>query len=218
MMSDVPAHRNSVPRKRRQKNIWRLHKRLGRIWPRKGWGILYGGRHVGGMGALAQAALAGGGWVIGVSAGGRAACWVKYPASGEEGTLQTRTLEERKSAMVRPVRGAVALPGGWGTLDEIAYVMRKPAKAAVLPKEWLEGREEIAMRETATPVVLFHVNCFYDGLAKLMQAMCDSKFAKRDGVCHELREPQQVTDYLESLSVSNSPKNDGANRARLSST
>ena len=83
----------------------------------QGIGIVYGGGNVGLMGAVADAALAAGGEVIGV-----------IPESllakelGHEGCTElrvTRTMHERKQMMVDLSDGFVALPGGFGTLDEL---------------------------------------------------------------------------------------------------
>ena len=83
----------------------------------RGIGIVYGGGRVGLMGALADAALTAGGEVVGI-----------IPQSlvdrelAHEGVTElhvVETLHERKALMVEKSDAFVALPGGFGTLDEL---------------------------------------------------------------------------------------------------
>lgn len=89
---------------------------LGAALAGRGLGLVYGGAHVGLMGAVADAALAGGGEVVGV-----------IPSSmvdrevARRGLTQlhvVRTMHERKALMADLSDAFVALPGGYGTLDE----------------------------------------------------------------------------------------------------
>jgi uncharacterized protein (TIGR00730 family) len=84
---------------------------------RRGLGLVYGGGRVGLMGAVADAALAGGGEVIGV---------IPQELVDRElahgGLTELRvvgSLHERKALMAELSDGFVALPGGFGTLDEL---------------------------------------------------------------------------------------------------
>ena len=98
----------------------RLAEELGASLAARGIGIVYGGGRVGLMGALADAALAAGGEVIGV-----------MPQSlidreiGHRGLSQLRvvgSMHERKAQMAELADGFVALPGGVGTLEELFEV------------------------------------------------------------------------------------------------
>jgi uncharacterized protein (TIGR00730 family) len=84
-------------------------------------GIVYGGGHIGLMGVLADAALAAGGEVIGV-----------IPEALEEKELAHRKLTElrvvasmhaRKAEMERLSDGFIALPGAFGTADELFEIL-----------------------------------------------------------------------------------------------
>jgi uncharacterized protein (TIGR00730 family) len=79
--------------------------------------LVYGGARVGLMGAVADAALAAGGRVIGVIPRG----FVQKEVAHDELTelLLTDTLAERKERMVELSDAFVALPGGFGTYDEL---------------------------------------------------------------------------------------------------
>src|SRR6185312_9713363 len=93
----------------------------GRLIAERGIELVYGGGHVGLMGALADAALAANGRVIGV-----------MPQSlidrevGHGGLSEMRivgSMHERKALMVELADGFIALPGGYGTLDEFCEVL-----------------------------------------------------------------------------------------------
>jgi uncharacterized protein (TIGR00730 family) len=87
----------------------------------RGIGVVYGGGRVGLMGALADAALAAGGDVIGVIPGRLVERELAHP-----GLTQLRvvdTLHQRKQLMAELSDGFVALPGGLGTLEELAEVL-----------------------------------------------------------------------------------------------
>ena len=82
-----------------------------------GHGLVYGGGSVGLMGVVADAALAAGGEVIGVIPGGLFSEEIAHPALTELHTVAT--LAERKALMAELSGAFVALPGGYGTLDEL---------------------------------------------------------------------------------------------------
>lgn len=93
---------------------------LGRLLARRGIGIVYGGASVGLMGAVADAALAEGGEVIGVIPRGLLAREV-----GHRGLSDLRvvgSMHARKALMAELSDAFIALPGGAGTLEEIAEV------------------------------------------------------------------------------------------------
>jgi len=94
---------------------------LARLLAEQGLGIVYGGASCGLMGLIADEALAAGGEVIGV-----------LPRSLQERELAHRgltqlhivnSMHERKALMADLADGFVALPGGFGTLDEFCEVL-----------------------------------------------------------------------------------------------
>jgi uncharacterized protein (TIGR00730 family) len=98
----------------------RLAEDLGRSLAARGLGVVYGGGRVGLMGALADAALAAGGEVIGVIP--RA---LMDREIGHRGLTDLRivgSMHERKALMAELADGFVALPGGIGTLEELFEV------------------------------------------------------------------------------------------------
>jgi uncharacterized protein (TIGR00730 family) len=86
----------------------------------RGIGVVYGGSRVGMMGALADAALASGGEVIGIIP--RRLVDRELAHTGLTELRVVETLHERKAEMAATSDGFIALPGGLGTLEELAEV------------------------------------------------------------------------------------------------
>jgi len=90
---------------------------LGRRIGERGLALVYGGARVGLMGALADAALAAGAPVVGVLP--RALSSVEVAHSGLTELVLVDGLHARKARMTAESDAFVALPGGFGTLDEL---------------------------------------------------------------------------------------------------
>lgn len=94
---------------------------MGELAARRGLGVVYGGGHVGLMGIAADGALAAGGEVIGVIP---TALEARELAHG--GLTELRvvgSMHERKALMAELADAFVALPGGYGTLEEFCEVL-----------------------------------------------------------------------------------------------
>jgi uncharacterized protein (TIGR00730 family) len=87
----------------------------------RGIGVVYGGGRVGLMGALADAALAAGGQVTGVIPDSLQRREVAHP--GITDLRVVGTMHERKALMADLADGFIALPGGFGTLDEFFEIL-----------------------------------------------------------------------------------------------
>jgi uncharacterized protein (TIGR00730 family) len=94
-----------------------LAAELGRTLAERGIGLVYGGGRVGMMGALADAALAAGGEVIGVIP--RALVARELGHRGVSELKVVESMHDRKALMSELSDAAAALPGGIGTLDEL---------------------------------------------------------------------------------------------------
>ena len=95
--------------------------RLGELIARRGLRLVYGGGNVGLMGVVAEAAMAAGGEVIGVIPEALMAREL-----GHGGVTELRvvgSMHERKALMADLGDGFVALPGGFGTLEEFCEVL-----------------------------------------------------------------------------------------------
>lgn len=93
---------------------------LARLLARRGVRIVYGGAHVGTMGALADAALAAGGEVTGVIP--RHLVEAEVAHEGLSRLHVVSSMHERKALMAQLSDAFIALPGGLGTLEEFAEV------------------------------------------------------------------------------------------------
>lgn len=112
--------------------------------------LVYGGGNVGLMGVAADAALAGGGRVIGVIPG-----FLKEKELAHQGVSElhvTRTMHERKALMEDLAGGFIALPGGCGTYDEF-FEMLTWAQLSVHSK----------------PIGLLNVDGFFDPLLAMVK-------------------------------------------------
>lgn len=92
-------------------------REMGTTLAQRGITLVYGGGKTGLMGAVADGALEAGGAVIGVITEG-----MNTPALAHAGLTRmevTATIHERKARMYHLAEGYIALPGGYGTLDEL---------------------------------------------------------------------------------------------------
>ncbi|MEQ1870076.1 MAG: TIGR00730 family Rossman fold protein [Vicinamibacterales bacterium] len=94
---------------------------LGHTIAARGMDIVYGGAHVGLMGAVADAVLAGGREVVGVIPEALVARELAHGGLTELRIVQT--MHERKAVMADLADAFIALPGGWGTLEEFFEVL-----------------------------------------------------------------------------------------------
>ena len=90
---------------------------LGTRLAEQGLGLVYGGGSVGLMGTVADAALAAGGEVVGVIPDALAGKEIAHP--GLTRLHVVKSMHERKALMTELSDAFVALPGGFGTLDEL---------------------------------------------------------------------------------------------------
>lgn len=91
---------------------------LGRALVARGQTLVYGGGNVGLMGVVADTVMQGGGEVVGVIP--RSLLEREVGHRGVTRLEVVETMHERKSRMAELCDAFVALPGGWGTLEELA--------------------------------------------------------------------------------------------------
>jgi uncharacterized protein (TIGR00730 family) len=94
---------------------------LGRTLVVRGLGLVYGGARVGLMGVVANAVLASGGEVTGVIPAALVAKEVAH--TGLADLRIVASMHERKALMAELADAFIALPGGWGTLDEFFEIL-----------------------------------------------------------------------------------------------
>ena len=132
---------------------------LGHALVARGFGLVYGGGKTGLMGAVARAVMARGGRVVGVIPEFMKARELAFDAADELVTVVT--MRERKLLMEARADAFVALPGGFGTLEEILEILTL-RQLDVVQK----------------PCVFFNQDGFYDDLIRLFERMLAEKFFK----------------------------------------
>jgi len=154
---------------------------LGTQIAKEGHHLIYGGANIGLMGIVADAAMAAGGYVTGVIPG----FLVEYEIAhrGISDLIVVNSMHERKKRMADLTDAFIALPGGWGTLEELA--------------EMLTWNQLKVMRK---PIGLLNTLNFYDPLLNSMQAMVREGFLEAERLA-ELRvwaNPQLALHDLQS--------------------
>lgn len=99
---------------------------LGRQLGQRGIGLVYGGGNIGLMGAVADAALAAGVEVIGViprSLVGREVAGAAVEHTGVTRLEVVESMHARKARMAELADGFIALPGGFGTFEELFEIL-----------------------------------------------------------------------------------------------
>ena len=95
----------------------RAARELGNELAHRGIGVVYGGAAVGCMGAVADGALEAGGEVVGVLTQGLANREIAHPRLTRLEIVAS--MHERKARMAALSDAVIALPGGYGTFDEL---------------------------------------------------------------------------------------------------
>lgn len=96
-------------------------QQLGRAIAEHGYELVYGGAHVGLMGILANSALENGGRVVGVIP--QQLVDVEIAHRGLSELHVVNTMHERKALMTELSDAFIALPGGFGTLEELFEII-----------------------------------------------------------------------------------------------
>lgn len=94
---------------------------LARAIVSRGWGVAYGGGRVGLMGVVADAAIEAGGDVVGVIP--RSLGTKEIAHTGITKLHVVESMHERKALLVEMSDAFVALPGGYGTMDELHEIL-----------------------------------------------------------------------------------------------
>jgi uncharacterized protein (TIGR00730 family) len=130
---------------------------LGRGMVARGWGLVYGGGHAGLMGEVARAVKRSGGYVVGVIPEFMKSRELAWHEADELVTVMT--MRDRKRLMEERADGFVTLPGGIGTLEELAEIMTLRYLNR-LPK----------------PVILVNQDGYYDHLLRFFERMVEERF------------------------------------------
>ncbi len=130
---------------------------LGRTLAERGMGLVYGGARVGLMGAVADTVLEAGGEAIGVIPHALVAREVAHAGLTELHVVNS--MHERKALMADLAGAFIALPGGYGTLDELCEILTW-SQLGLHPK----------------PVGLLNVEGYFDPLLALFDRAVEEGF------------------------------------------
>ncbi len=134
---------------------------LGESIAKAGLGLVFGGSCLGLMGALADAALASGAEVIGVLP--QVLNGKEIAHTGLTALELVPTMHERKARMNALADGFIALPGGYGTLDEL-----------------LEAVTWAQLRLHEKPCVLVNTAGYWNGLLSFLDFVVAEGFLKTE--------------------------------------
>lgn len=125
-------------------------RELGEALAMRGWQLVYGGGNVGLMGVMARATMAAGGAVIGIIP--QALLDIEVGMRDATELIVTRTMRERKALMDERADAFIALPGGFGTFEELL--------------------ESLTLRQLGfhnKPIILVNLEGYYEPLLKLFE-------------------------------------------------
>ena len=154
-------------------------RRLGALLAERRIGLVYGGASVGVMGAVADAVLRGGGEVIGVIPKALVRRELAHDHLTELRVVES--MHERKALMAELSDAVIALPGGFGTFEELFETIT-----------W----SQLGIHRKAFGVL--NVAGFYDSLLALVQHSIDEGFVPPEhlGLILKANEPEELIDLL----------------------
>jgi uncharacterized protein (TIGR00730 family) len=152
---------------------------FGKALAGRGWGLVYGGGHVGLMGILADAVLQAGKPVIGVIP--RSMVEREWAHEGLTELHIVETMHQRKALMAKRAAAFAALPGGVGTADELFEIIT-----------WRQ------LHLHAKPIGLLNVAGFFDPLLAWLDRTVAEGFlrAENRALLHVAERPERLLDLL----------------------
>ncbi|MDB6121400.1 MAG: yvdD [Pedosphaera sp.] len=164
-------------------------EQMGTVLAKRGIELVYGGGRVGLMGTVANATLAAGGNVIGIIPESLMAKEVAH--QGLKDLRVVASMHERKAMMVDLADAFIAMPGGFGTLEEFCEVLT-----------WAQ------LGLHRKPHGLLNVEGFYDGFLTFLDHAVTEKFIR--SVHRELvitdKDPERLLDLLAHAKLPNLDK------------
>jgi len=154
-------------------------RRFGEALASRGWGLVYGGGHVGLMGILADAVLQAGGPVLGVIP--RSMVERELAHEGLTELHIVETMQQRKALMAERAAAFAALPGGVGTADEFFEIVT-----------WR------LLRLHDKPIGLLNIAGFFDPLLAWLDRTVVDGFLRPEHrrLLYVTEEPERLLDWL----------------------
>ena len=161
------------------RELYAAQRRLGGVLAARGLGLVFGAGHIGLMGILADAVLAAGGEAIGVIP--QSMVDKELAHTGLTRLEVVNTMHERKALMADLSDGFVALPGGFGTGDELFEILT-----------W----SQLGLH--AKPVGVLNVAGYFDPLLRWLDHAVNEGFIRPQhrGLLLEADDPDRLLDML----------------------
>ncbi|MGH8000922.1 MAG: TIGR00730 family Rossman fold protein [Brasilonema sp.] len=162
---------------------------LGKVLAQRKLSLVYGGGNVGLMGTVADECLAAGGEVIGVIPDFLVAKEIAH--AGLTQLHIVKSMHERKTMMAQLSDAFVALPGGYGTLEEFCEILT-----------WAQ----LGLHQK--PFALFNIKGYYDSVLKFFDKAVTEEFLRpiHRSLVLEASEPENLLDLLASYQPQNVDK------------
>lgn len=162
-----------------------IARQVGALLAANGIRLVYGGGNIGLMGILADAVMAAGGTVLGVIPVG-----LFETEQGHRGItelIEVGSMHERKARMAAEAEGFLALPGGLGTLEELAEILT-----------WAQ------LGIHAHPVGVLNTDGFWDPLLGFLDGAVEAGFMRPSNRAR-LRQIRSVDEILDVLGAGEVP-------------
>ena len=159
-------------------------KRIGGMAAARGFGIVFGGGRIGMMGAVSDSACEAGGFVHGVIPE-----FLKNLEVASDSVTRltvTQTMHERKTIMYAESDAFIALPGGFGTMEEILEIIT-----------WRQ------LRMHDKPIILFNPDGFWDPLITMFHQSSEKGFirAQHLNLLDTAETADEIADFLDHLAA-----------------
>lgn len=152
-------------------------RELGTLLAKNAHSLVYGGGNVGLMGIVADSVMENSGEVIGIIPQ-----FLLDREVGHSGITRlevVQSMHQRKQRMADLSQAFIALPGGWGTLEELAEILT-----------WRQ------LGLVPHPVILLNINNFYTPLIAQLDLMFDEGFVRKEYLSN-LKIANSPTEALE---------------------
>ena len=173
------------------KSYYEEASKMGKLLAESGYNLIYGGSSMGIMGAVSKSAKEHGSKLIGIIPE-RLDKICKHTDSNTYDEYHiTKGMRERKAKMDELSDGIIALPGGFGTLEEVSEMIVQKI-----------------LGYNNKPIVFLNTNHFYDNLFEFFEQLILEKFAqtKASYYYYLAQTPEEVIGYLKTYVPNELPK------------
>ena len=140
-----------------------IAKELGELLVQEGISLVYGGGKIGLMGIIADTCISGGGSVTGVIPNFLAKDEIAHDKITH--LIRVETMHERKLKMSQLANGFIAMPGGYGTLEELCEILTW-AQLSIIQK----------------PIGILNIDGYYDLFLQQLDKMVDQELLKSENL------------------------------------